>query len=188
MVTVHRRENWGDELTDICHAIAEIASSLPDLQVLFPVHLNSVVSKPVNEILKNLNNVVLTAPLDYTQMQQALADAWLVLTDSGGLQEEAPTFGVPVLVLRDETERLEAIEAGCAMLIGAQRSTIVRQVMELADNQSLYRAMSQAINPFGDGTASLQIIDVLAKTFGVHASNTSATSASPATSVAVEFA
>lgn len=165
LVTVHRRENWGHDLAEICHAIAGIAALQPDLQVLFPVHLNPVVQGPVNSILKGIANVKLTEPLDYTQMQQALADAWLVLTDSGGLQEEAPTFGVPVLVLRDETERPEAVDAGCALLIGAERTTIVQQVMRLASDTASYTRMSRAGNPFGDGTASAQTVAILAKHF-----------------------
>ena len=169
LVTVHRRENWGRDLEEICHAIATIAAMQPDLQVLFPVHLNPVVQGPVNSILKGIANVKLMEPLDYTQMQQALADAWVVLTDSGGLQEEAPTFGVPVLVLRDETERPEALEAGCALLIGAERATIVKQVMRLSGDTVAYASMARAGNPFGDGTASRQIVSLLAKHFQVHA-------------------
>ena len=165
LVTVHRRENWGHDLAEICHAIASIAALQPEMQILFPVHLNPVVQGPVNSILKGIANVKLTEPLDYTQMQQALADAWMVLTDSGGLQEEAPTFGVPVLVLRDETERPEALEAGCALLIGAERSMIVKQVMRLAVDTAAYAGMSRAGNPFGDGTASNQIVTLLAKHF-----------------------
>ena len=165
LVTVHRRENWGHDLAEICHAIASIAALQPDLQVLFPVHLNPLVKGPVNSILKGIGNVTLTEPLDYTQMQQALADAWMVLTDSGGLQEEAPTFGVPVLVLRDETERPEAVEAGCALLIGAERATIVAEVMRLTNDIAAYSTMSHAGNPFGDGTASAQIVAVLARHF-----------------------
>ena len=165
LVTVHRRENWGHDLAEICHAIASIAALQPDLQILFPVHLNPVVKGPVNSILKGVANVKLVDPLDYTQMQQALADAWMVLTDSGGLQEEAPTFGVPVLVLRDETERPEALEAGCALLIGAERNTIVKQVMRLSSDKAAYTAMSRAGNPFGDGTASVQIVSLLAGHF-----------------------
>ena len=168
LVTVHRRENWGHDLAEICHAIASIAAKQPDLQVLFPVHLNPVVQGPVNSILKGIANVKLTEPLDYTQMQQALADAWMVLTDSGGLQEEAPTFGVPVLVLRDETERPEALEAGCALLIGAERTSIVNQVMRLTSDTATYASMSRAGNPFGDGTASRQIVSVLARHFQAH--------------------
>ena len=163
LVTVHRRENWGTDVEEICHAIADIARQQPDLQVLFPVHLNPVIQGPVHAILGNIANVTLTAPLDYTGMQQALADAWMVLTDSGGLQEEAPTFGVPVLVLRDETERPEAIEAGCALLIGATRSAIVSEVTRLTHDTGAYARMAQAGNPFGDGTASRQIAEALAR-------------------------
>lgn len=161
LVTVHRRENWGNDLAEICHAIADIARHQPQLRVLFPVHLNPVVHGPVNEILGGIANVTLTAPLDYTGMQQALADAWLVLTDSGGLQEEAPTFGVPVLVLRDETERPEAIDAGCALLVGATRTAIVREVDRLTRDTQAYDRMAQAGNPFGDGTAARRITDAL---------------------------
>jgi UDP-N-acetylglucosamine 2-epimerase (non-hydrolysing) len=161
LVTVHRRENWGHDVQEICRAIADIARQQPDLQILFPVHLNPVIQGPVNDILGGIANVTLTAPLDYTGMQQALADAWMVLTDSGGLQEEAPTFGVPVLVLRDETERPEAIEAGCAQLIGATRAAIVREVTRLTHDTAAWTRMARAGNPFGDGTASAQIVDAL---------------------------
>ncbi len=161
LVTVHRRENWGNDVQEICHAVADIARHQPDLQVLFPVHLNPVIQGPVNEILGGIPNVTLTQPLDYTGMQQALADAWMVLTDSGGLQEEAPSFGVPVLVLRDETERPEAIEAGCALLTGATRRAIVQEVARLTHDSAAYTRMAQAGNPFGDGTASAQIVAAL---------------------------
>jgi UDP-N-acetylglucosamine 2-epimerase (non-hydrolysing) len=163
LVTVHRRENWGDDVAEICHAVSDIARREPDLQVLFPVHLNPVIQKPVNAILAGIANVRLIAPLDYTQMQQALVDACLLLTDSGGLQEEAPTFGVPVLVLREETERPEAVEAGCALLIGASRTVIVGETIRLLNDAAAYDRMSQAENPFGDGTASRRIVDTLAR-------------------------
>ena len=163
LVTVHRRENWGDDVAAICHAVADLARQQPDLRILFPVHLNPVVQRPVNQILGGIANVTLTTPLDYTEMQQALADAWLVLTDSGGLQEEAPTFGVPVLVLREETERPEAVEAGCALVIGSARADIVAHVTRLTDDSAAYTRMAQAGNPFGDGTASAQIVEVLAR-------------------------
>lgn len=169
LVTAHRRENWGHDMAEICHAIADIAQQQPDLPILFPVHLNPVVQGPVMRILKDIPNVRLTAPLDYTDMQQALADAWLVLTDSGGLQEEAPTFGVPVLVLREETERPEAVEAGCALLIGPTRAAIVKEVTRLSKDKAAYLRMSQAGNPFGDGTASKQIVQVLAQHFAATA-------------------
>jgi UDP-N-acetylglucosamine 2-epimerase (non-hydrolysing) len=161
LVTAHRRENWGSDLEDICHAIADIARAHPELPVLFPVHLNPVVRGPVHAILGSLPNVTLTAPLDYLGMQQALVDAWLVLTDSGGLQEEAPTFGVPLLVMRTETERPEAIQRGCARLVGTTRARIVAAVESLWSDLPAYRAMQQAGNPFGDGHASRRIVEIL---------------------------
>lgn len=161
LVTAHRRENWGSDLEEICHAIADIARAHPELPVLFPVHLNPVVRGPVHAILGHLPNVALTAPLDYPAMQQALVDAWLVLTDSGGLQEEAPTFGVPLLVMRTETERPEAIQAGCARLIGTGRARIVAEVESLWVDLPAWRAMQQAGNPFGDGHASRRIVEIL---------------------------
>jgi UDP-N-acetylglucosamine 2-epimerase (non-hydrolysing) len=161
LVTAHRRENWGGELAEICQAIAEIATKNPELNILFPVHLNPVIQAPVHRILGGLDNVLLVAPLDYLAMQQALIDAWIVLTDSGGLQEEAPTFGVPLLVLRDETERPEAIKAGCACIVGTNRRNIVAQVSHLLNNDLAFKRMQRAGNPFGDGTASQQIITQL---------------------------
>ncbi|GGA37770.1 non-hydrolyzing UDP-N-acetylglucosamine 2-epimerase [Dyella nitratireducens] len=158
LVTAHRRENWGSDLREICYAIADVANHHTELQVLFPVHLNPVVSKPVHAILGGLSNVRLSPPLDYLQMQQALLDAWLVLTDSGGLQEEAPTFGVPLLVLRTETERPEAIEAGCARLAGTRRASIVNQIEALWSDAAAYGAMAHAGNPFGNGTASVRVV------------------------------
>jgi UDP-N-acetylglucosamine 2-epimerase (non-hydrolysing) len=167
LVTVHRRENWGEDVARIFHAVADIARRHPEADVLFPVHLNPLIQGPAHEILGGLPNVSLTAPLDYFQMQQALIDAWLVLSDSGGLQEEAPTFGVPLLVLREETERPEAIEAGCARLVGTDRQRIVEQVCELWDNDVAYEAMHHVANPFGDGLASERIADTLARSFGL---------------------
>jgi UDP-N-acetylglucosamine 2-epimerase (non-hydrolysing) len=161
LITAHRRENWGSDLREICYAIADVAHRHPDLQMLFPVHLNPVVRQPVHAILGSLPNVQLSPPLDYLQMQQALLDAWLVLTDSGGLQEEAPTFGVPLLVLRTETERPEAIDAGCARLAGTRRSTIVQEIEALWSDEDAYRAMARAGNPFGDGRASERVVDLL---------------------------
>lgn len=162
LVTVHRRESWGSDIAEICHAIAEIAQARPEMDVLFPVHLNPVIQAPVHHILGGLPNVKLTPPLDYLDMQQALVDAWLVLTDSGGLQEEAPTFGVPLLVLRDETERPEAVAAGCAAVVGTQRRAIVAAVTRLTIDELAFRRMQQAGNPFGDGSASRQIVAQLA--------------------------
>jgi UDP-N-acetylglucosamine 2-epimerase (non-hydrolysing) len=165
LVTVHRRESWGKSVEEICRAIAEIAASHPELNVLFPVHLNPVVQKPVHSMLGACPNVRLVSPLDYLAMQQALADAWLVLTDSGGLQEEAPTFRVPLLVLREETERPEAVEAGCAVLVGTDRRTIVAQVERLWHDEQAYRRMQPAGNPFGDGAASQRIVSTIERHF-----------------------
>ncbi|GAB3034397.1 MULTISPECIES: UDP-N-acetylglucosamine 2-epimerase (non-hydrolyzing) [Oleiagrimonas] len=161
LVTAHRRENWGSDMEAICRAVAEVARRHPDLPVHFPVHLNPVVQRPVHAILGDLDNVLLTPPMDYLQMQQALVDAWLVLTDSGGLQEEAPTFGVPLLVLRNETERPEAIERGCARLAGTQSERIVAQVEALWNDREEYMRMCHAGNPFGDGHACEHIERVL---------------------------
>jgi UDP-N-acetylglucosamine 2-epimerase (non-hydrolysing) len=161
LVTVHRRESWGHQIQEICRAIGEIAASHPELEVLFPVHLNPVVRESVHQILGGLRNVQLTIPLDYLVMQQALADAWIVVTDSGGLQEEAPTFRVPLLVLREETERPEAVEAGAAALVGTDRVRIVEAIQRLWKDVETYRRMQQVGNPFGDGKASQRIMDVL---------------------------
>jgi UDP-N-acetylglucosamine 2-epimerase (non-hydrolysing) len=158
LVTVHRRESWGDQLADICHAIADVAALHPELEVLFPVHLNPLIQAPVHAMLGGCPNVRLMAPLDYLAMQQALADAYLVLTDSGGLQEEAPTFGVPLLVLREETERPEAVEAGCALVVGTTRHAIVAEVERLWHDEAAYRRMQRVGHPFGDGSAAQRIV------------------------------
>ena len=176
LVTVHRRESWGAQVDEICHAIVDLTTSHPDLEVLFPVHLNPAVREPVHAILGSRANVRLTSPLDYLAMQQALVDSWLVLTDSGGLQEEAPTFGVPLLVLREETERPEAVEAGCATLVGTARHRIVGEVERLWNDANAYRRMQSTGNPFGDGTASERIVSTL----GRHFSDTSTTATAAA--------
>jgi UDP-N-acetylglucosamine 2-epimerase (non-hydrolysing) len=157
LVTAHRRENWGEEMEQTFHAVADIARNHPEQRVLFPVHLNPVVQRPAHAILDGLANIRLVAPLDYLGMQQALVNASLLLTDSGGLQEEAPTFGVPTLVLRHETERPEAVEAGCARLVGPKREAIVREVERLLANPVAADAMRRVANPFGDGQASRRI-------------------------------
>ncbi|GAC1601246.1 MAG: type 8 capsular polysaccharide synthesis protein Cap8P [Ramlibacter sp.] len=162
LVTVHRREHWGFEMEEIFHAVAEIAREHADAEILFPVHLNPVVQTAAQSILSGIRNVQLVAPMNYLEMQQALVNASLVLTDSGGLQEEAPTFGVPVLVLREETERPEAVEAGCAVVIGPGREAIVREVRRLTHDELAYRRMQQPANPYGDGQASRRIVETLA--------------------------
>ena len=162
LVTAHRRENWGEEMEQTFHAVADLARAHPDKRVLFPVHLNPVVQRPAHDILQGLDNVKLVAPLDYLGMQQALVGASLLLTDSGGLQEEAPTFGVPTLVLRHETERPEAVEAGCAKLVGPKREAIVREATRLLTDADAANAMRKVANPFGDGTAARRIAEAVA--------------------------
>lgn len=162
LVTVHRREHWGADMEAIFGAIARIARANPDLDVLFPVHLNPVVQQAAAAVLEGIPNVRLVPPLGYLAMQQALADAMLVLTDSGGLQEEAPTYGVPVLVLREETERPEAVEAGCAAIVGADPERIVSEVQRLMNDEVAMRRMQQVANPYGDGLAAQRICETLA--------------------------
>ncbi len=161
LVTMHRRENWGSDIEEACTAIASLAKKYSDLHVLFPVHLNPIVKKSVDPILGALPNVTLTDPLGYLEMQQAIANAWLILTDSGGIQEEAPTFHVPVLVLRKETERPEAVQAGCAKIIGTSGAAVIQEVTFLWESTQLYEAMKPMSNPFGDGCASERIGSVL---------------------------
>ena len=161
LVTMHRRENWGNEIEQACKAIAHLASKYDELEFLFPVHLNPAVKDQVFPILGKLQNVHLTEPLDYLDMQQALADSWLALTDSGGIQEEAPTFGLPVLVLRKETERPEAVNAGCAKIVGTHQSDIIHSVEFLLNTPDAYKDMQAKTNPFGDGKASERIAEVI---------------------------
>ncbi len=157
LVTSHRREHWGEDLENIFHAIADIAREHPHVRIVFPVHLNPAVQRPAHAILQGLFNVRLAAPFDYLGMQEALINASLLLTDSGGLQEEAPTFGVPTLVLRRETERPEAVEAGCARIVGSSREAIVRETNRLLADPDAARAMRCVANPFGDGQAARRI-------------------------------
>jgi UDP-N-acetylglucosamine 2-epimerase (non-hydrolysing) len=161
LVTAHRRENWGEEMEQTFHAVADIARAHPEKRILFPVHLNPVVQRPAHEILNGLSNVRLVAPFDYLDMQQALVNASLLLTDSGGLQEEAPTFGVPTLVLRHETERPEAVEAGCARIVGPRREAIVREAERLLTDSAAAEAMRKVANPFGDGHAARRITEAV---------------------------
>ena len=161
LMTGHRRENFGDGFLQICHALKDLAARYPSVQFVYPVHLNPNVQQPVNAILADLPNVHLIAPLDYEPFVYLLKHSHIVLTDSGGIQEEAPSLGRPVLVMRDVTERPEAIEAGTVRLVGANQDRIVANVSELLENEASYTAMSRAHNPYGDGKACERIVSVL---------------------------
>ncbi|MEA1062658.1 non-hydrolyzing UDP-N-acetylglucosamine 2-epimerase [Erwinia sp. HR93] len=161
LVTGHRRESFGSGFEHICQALAQIAAENPDVQIVYPVHLNPNVSEPVNRILSHVENVILIAPQDYRPFVWLMNHAWMILTDSGGIQEEAPSLGKPVLVMRDTTERPEAVEAGTVRLVGTNTHTIVEEVTRLLHDKHAYQAMSQAHNPYGDGKASARIIAAL---------------------------
>ncbi len=160
VVTAHRRENFGQPIENICYAIKELALR-EDVEVVYPVHLNPKVQEPVNRILKSIPHVTLLPPLDYLPMVHLMKHAKIILTDSGGLQEEAPSLGVPVLVLRETTERPEGVEAGTLKLIGTETGQIVRETTRLLDDPVAYAEMARAANPYGDGHAAERIIKVL---------------------------
>lgn len=161
LVTGHRRENFGQGFLNICAALANLAKRYSDIQIVYPVHLNPNVQKPVNELLSGIDNIFLIDPQDYLPFVYLMNRSYLILTDSGGIQEEAPSLGKPVLVMRDTTERPEAVEAGTVRLVGTDVNTIEKAVSELLEDTSLYNAMADAYNPYGDGTACQQIIDFL---------------------------
>ena len=160
LVTGHRRENFGTGFENICNALADIAQSAPDVEILYPVHLNPNVRKPVADILasRHLANVHLIDPVDYLPFVYLMNRSYLIITDSGGVQEEAPSLGKPVLVMRDTTERPEAVEAGTVKLVGTSRETIVKETLNLLKNPEDYLRMSQAHNPYGDGQAVGRIV------------------------------
>ncbi len=161
LVTGHRRENFGQGFVDICHALKEIAQRRTDIQIIYPVHLNPNVQQPVNEILTGVPNIYLIPPLNYPSFVWAMDKARIIITDSGGVQEEAPSLGKPVLVMRDTTERPEAVEAGTVILVGTDRKKIVSETMSLLDDPSRYAAMSHIENPYGDGHACKRIVETL---------------------------
>lgn len=163
LLTAHRRENFGQPLENICYAIKELVSH-EDLEVVYPVHLNPKVQEPVNRILKGIPHITLLPPLDYLPMVHLMKHAHLILTDSGGLQEEAPSLGVPVLVLRETTERPEGVEAGTLKLVGTETSHIVREATRLLDDPVAYAEMARAANPYGDGHAAERIVEALLRT------------------------
>ncbi|MDC4782614.1 non-hydrolyzing UDP-N-acetylglucosamine 2-epimerase [Acinetobacter baumannii] len=165
LVTGHRRENFGQGFLNICSALANLAKKYPDIQIVYPVHLNPNVQQPVNELLAGIKNIHLIAPQDYLPFVYLMNRSYLILTDSGGIQEEAPSLGKPVLVMRDTTERPEAVDAGTVRLVGTDVSTIESAVSELLENSATYATMSEAHNPYGDGTACQQIVDFLKRNF-----------------------
>lgn len=161
LITGHRRENFGDGFLEMCQALKDLAVRFQRVHFVYPVHLNPNVQQPVKSILADLPNVHLIEPLEYEPFVYLLKHSHVVLTDSGGIQEEAPSLGKPVLVMRDVTERPEAVNAGTVILVGANRERIVVNVSELLENNATYKRMSRAHNPYGDGSACERIIDVL---------------------------
>ncbi|MNM51510.1 UDP-N-acetylglucosamine 2-epimerase [compost metagenome] len=161
LVTGHRRENFGDGFERICQALVQTARDFPDVDVVYPVHLNPNVREPVNRLLAGVDNIHLIEPLDYLPFVYLMSRSYLILTDSGGIQEEAPALGKPVLVMRDTTERPEAVEAGTVKLVGTDVGSISEHLTKLLSDEETYRAMSFAHNPYGDGKACARILDAL---------------------------
>lgn len=167
LVTAHRRESWGKPMAQTAQAIARLARAFPQVSFLLPAHLNPAVRDVLLPPLVGLANVIVTEPLDYSDFVMAMRDCFIVLTDSGGVQEEAPTFGKPVLVMRETTERPEAVAAGTAKLIGTDEHAIVAAVTRLLTDASAYRAMSRAVNPYGDGAAAVRSVQAIEHFFGL---------------------
>ena len=161
LVTGHRRENFGQGFLNICEALKVLAKNNPDINILYPVHLNPNVRKPVNELLSNVENIKLVEPFQYEEFVYLMSQSYLILTDSGGIQEEAPSLGKPVLVMRDTTERPEAVEAGTVKLVGSNRDNIIKEVQNLLNDSIEYQRMSRAHNPYGNGNASNNIVNIL---------------------------
>lgn len=167
LMTAHRRENWGEPMERICKSVVRIVDENPDVSVLFPVHKNPVVRETVYPILEGKERIILTEPPDYVPFVHLIKHSYMVLTDSGGVQEEAPSLGKPVVVLRETTERPEGVEAGNAKLVGTDVQNIVSTTNDLLRNNASYQAMSQVRNPYGDGNAAQKIWDAIAGRFGL---------------------
>jgi UDP-N-acetylglucosamine 2-epimerase (non-hydrolysing) len=167
LVTTHRRENLGEPMREIYQALREVVLNYPDVQVIFPVHKNPAVRRVVDEELGGLERVHLTEPMDYQPFANLIGRSYLVLSDSGGLQEEAPSLGKPVLVLRDTTERPEAVDAGTVLLVGTGREAVAAAARKLLDDRSYYAQMANAVNPYGDGQASRRIVQAIRYHFGL---------------------
>lgn len=163
VVTAHRRENFGAPLENICSAIRVLSHEYPDVRIVYPVHMNPEVNVPVTRLLSGLRNVILTEPMDYASMVHLMNASYIIMTDSGGIQEEAPGLGKPVIVLREVTERPEGVEAGVAKLVGTNAERILNGVRTLLDDESAYQKMARAVNPYGDGHAAERIVDELQK-------------------------
>ena len=157
LVTGHRRENHGDGFIRICEALKEIALSNPNVQLIYPVHLNPNVQQPVYALLSEVSNIHLIAPLAYPAFVWLMSRSYLIITDSGGVQEEAPSLGKPVLVMRDTTERPEAVEVGTVILVGTNKTKIVYEAQSLLNDEQRYRVMTELHNPYGDGKACSRI-------------------------------
>jgi UDP-N-acetylglucosamine 2-epimerase (non-hydrolysing) len=165
LITSHRRENFGEPFRNICKALLALANNNPDVEFLYPVHPNPNVKNVAYEFLAGLPNVTLCEPLDYAPFIAVMKRAYLILTDSGGVQEEAPALGKPVLVLRDETERPEAIEQGVVKLVGSEPDYIIEQAQLLLSDEDAYKKMARGVSPYGDGQAALRIVNVLREYF-----------------------
>lgn len=163
LVTGHRRENHGQGFINICSALKQIAIEHKDVQIIYPVHLNPNVQKPVYELLSDVNNVKLIAPLSYPAFVWLMSKSYIIITDSGGVQEEAPSLGKPVLVMRDTTERPEAVEAGTVFLVGTNKDKIVQEANHLLTNREAYLSMSRLHNPYGDGDSCQKIVEFISK-------------------------
>lgn len=165
LITGHRRESFGNPFENICTSIARLANKYPDVDFLYPMHLNPNVREPVNRLLSGKNNVHLIEPLEYPEFITMIERSAIVLTDSGGLQEEAPSLGKPVLVMREVTERMEGVEAGTAKLVGTDIELIVSEISKLLDDTAYYEKMAKAVNPYGDGTSCVKIADIIYQLF-----------------------
>lgn len=163
LLTSHRRENFGEPIRNICKAVLELVEKNKDIQVVYPVHLNPNVQKPVKELLGNKERIHLIEPMEYAPFSTLMKESHIIMTDSGGVQEEAPSLGKPVIVLRSTTERPEAVEYGTVKLAGTDKEVIVNEVQKLLDDEQEYKKMSEAINPYGDGLASKRIAEIIKK-------------------------
>ncbi|MDB6354118.1 UDP-N-acetylglucosamine 2-epimerase (non-hydrolyzing) [Trichococcus sp. K1Tr] len=166
LMTMHRRENQGKPMEQVFRAIRQVVDEYPDIEIIYPVHLNPVVQELANAFLGNHERIHLIAPLDVIDFHNVAARSYMIMSDSGGVQEEAPSLGIPVLVLRDTTERPEGVDAGTLKLVGTETNDVIEAMTELLDNPALHKKMSEAKNPYGDGKASQRILDCIAYEFG----------------------